>query len=48
MGYLRIRRPASGGTVSVPDNALLFFDADAGEYYIITDSLGNILTWETA
>lgn len=28
----------------VPDDALLFYNAAVGEYYVLIDSLGNYLT----
>jgi hypothetical protein len=33
---------------TLPDDALLFFDEGTNEYYVLTDSSGNILTWENA
>jgi hypothetical protein len=45
MGYLKIKRPLAE---AVPDNALLYFDEALNEYYIITDNIGNILTWGVA
>lgn len=42
-----IRHPTNMGT-TIPDNALLFYDQALNEYYVITDNLGNVLTWSTA
>jgi hypothetical protein len=47
MGYIRVKRPTTGGE-AVPDNALLFYNADTNEYYLLIDSLGNYLTWSSA
>ena len=47
MGYIRIKRPTTGGE-AVPDNALLFFDQALNEYYLLVDSSGNYLTWGSA
>lgn len=48
MGYIRIKRPASGSGEAVPDNALLYFDEALNEYYLLVDSSGNYLTWGSA
>lgn len=42
-----VRHPDNTGE-SVPDDALLYFNATTNEYYIITDNLGNVLTWGSA
>lgn len=49
MGFIRIKRQAlSSGEIAVPENALLFHDLDTGDYYFLSDNLGNILTWGNA
>lgn len=48
MGYIKIKRPATGGGETIPDNALLYFDELLNEYYLLVDSLGNYLTWGSA
>jgi hypothetical protein len=33
---------------SAPDNALIYYDEANNEYYLLTDSSGNFLTWDSA